>query len=96
MILRIGGNPPDERQRLVIDHLIRAEWAAIVAEHEAVAATDARTRVFAMKVTGDARKQVLLWHRELNAATRPPKPAEPEPIDDPLLALRKHFARRAS
>jgi len=94
LILRIGGNPPDERQRLVMDMLIRSEWALFQAEAEAAAATDAKSRVLALRVAGDARKQVLLWHRELTAATRPP-PAPAAPVD-PLSALHRRLTRRAS
>jgi len=72
LIQRIGGGRPNERQALAIDMLAKAEWSVVVAEHDAGAAPDARARVEPLRIAGDARKQVLLWHRELNAATPPP------------------------
>ena len=63
--------------------LIDAEWALTVAQHDAEAAPDARTRIEAMRLAADARKQVLLWNRELVAAT--PKPSVTTP-SSPTLA----------
>src|ERR1700680_2281456 len=69
LIQRIGGGPPNERQALAIEMLAKSEWTVVVAEHDATAALDARARVDPLRIAGDARKQVLLWHRELTAAT---------------------------
>jgi hypothetical protein len=78
-IRRIGG-PPDERQALAIDMLAKSEWTLFVAEHDAAAAPSARARGEALRVANDARKQVLLWNRELTAATsRPAAAVEPAP-----------------
>ena len=37
---------------------------------------DTTSRSYTLRAISDARKQVLLWARELTAATKPP-PAEP-------------------
>ena len=88
LIQRIGGGPPNERQALAIEMLAKSEWAVVVAEHDATAALDARARVEPLRIAGDARKQVLLWNRELSAATPPPVAAQPI---DPMVALQRHF-----
>ena len=87
LIQRIGGGPPNERQALAIDMLAKSEWAVVVAEHDATAALDARARVEPLRIAGDARKQVLLWHRELTAVT--PRPAVD--IEPPGAALDRHL-----
>jgi hypothetical protein len=94
LIERIGGGQPTERQALAIDMLLRAEWAVVVAEHDAALAPDARTRTDAMRVAGDSRKQVLLWDRALTAAAPPPAP--PERPMDALEYLRLKDAARAA
>lgn len=88
LIGRIGGGQPSERQALAIDMLIRAEWSVVVAEHDAAEAPDARTRTDAMRVAGDARKQVLLWDRALTAAAPPPVPPKPPMTLAEYLAVR--------
>ena len=93
LLSRIGGGPPDERQALTINMLVDAEWALTVAQHDAEAATDARTRLEAMRLAADARKQLLLWNRELVAATPAPQALQPKPTD-PMTTLRDHLARR--
>ena len=72
LLRRIGGAPPDERQALTISMLIDAEWALTVAQHDAEAAPDMRTRTKSMRLAADARKQILLWNRELVTATPQP------------------------
>jgi hypothetical protein len=91
LLRRIGGGPPDERQALAISMLIDAEWALTVAQHDAEAASDARTRIEAMRLGSDARKQVLLWDRALVSAT--PTPQAPQPAN-PMDRLRDHLAQR--
>ena len=91
LLRRIGGAPPDERQALTISMLIDAEWALTVAQHDAEAAPDMRTRTESMRLAADARKQILLWNRELVAATPQPSAATPP---DPMTKLRDHLARR--
>jgi hypothetical protein len=71
LIQRIGGGPPNARQGLAIDMLVRSEWGEHVASFDAATAPDAQTRVRALQVAENARKQVLLWNRELTAATPP-------------------------
>jgi hypothetical protein len=90
LLRRIGGKP-DERQALAISMLIDAEWALTVAQHDAEAAPDARTRIEAMRLAADARKQVLLWDRALVSAT--PTPQAPQ-APDPMTRLAEHFAQR--
>jgi hypothetical protein len=90
LIRRCGGQLT-ERQALAVDMVVAAEWAVTVAEHEAEAANDPRDRITAMRVAGDARKQVLLWNRELNASLAPAAPVEPT---DPVQALHRHLAER--
>lgn len=87
---RIEGEPTP-RQATAIDMLCRSEWAAALAEHEAETAEDPRTRTEAMRVASDARKAILLWTRELTAATPPPPPAE---RPDALTAILDHIAGR--
>jgi hypothetical protein len=91
LIRRIGGGPPTERQALAIDMMVATEWSVVVAEHDAEATTDPRTRTDAMRVAADARKQVLLWDRALTAAMPPIVPTE---SPDPLAALHQHLAER--
>ena len=80
---------PDARQQLAIEMLVKAQWISFVAECDAAEASDTRTRAEALRVANDARKQVLLWHRELTAATPPPAVA---PVD-PGRELDAHIAR---
>src|ERR1700752_1255672 len=65
LIQRIGAVCPDQRQSLGISQLVGAEWALHRAEGEVEAAKNSRYRQNAMKIAADARKQVLLWSREL-------------------------------
>jgi hypothetical protein len=90
LIQRIAGSP-NERQALGIEMLVKSQWVLFVAERDADAAPDARARAEALRIANDARKQVLLWHRELTAATPPPAPAEPA---DPMERLHRHLAAR--
>ena len=90
LLRRIGGTPT-ERQGLAIEMLVQAEWAVTVAEHDAGAATDPRTRIDAMRVAGDARKQVLLWDRALVSATPPQVAERPE---DPMSRFQAAVAAR--
>ena len=80
--------------------LAKSEWTVVVAEHDAAAAPSARARGEALRIAGDARKQVLLWHRELTAATPPPaSAAEPPTLDDlkrRVLAERDERQRRGA
>jgi hypothetical protein len=82
LIQRIGGGPPNARQALAIDMMIKNEWAEHVADHDAAIAPDAKTRVRALQVAENARKQVLLWNRELTAATPPPAVETPPSLDE--------------
>lgn len=84
LLLRIGAEP-NERQRLAIEQLVRSQWSLFVAERDFDAAPNAKARAEAMRIANDCRKQVLLWHRELTAATPPPTPA-PEPTLADVLA----------
>jgi len=84
LLQRVSGTP-NERQALAIEQLVKAQWATFVAECDVAAAPDFRARSWAMRVATDARKQVLLWHRELTAATPPPTPA-PQPTLAAVLA----------
>jgi hypothetical protein len=87
LLQRIGGGPPNARQALAIEMLAKSEWTLFVAEHDADAAEGARPRGAALRVANDARKQVLLWHRELTAATPPPASA----AEPPGAALDRHI-----
>jgi hypothetical protein len=86
LIRRVGGSA-SERQALAIEMLAKSEWTLFVAEHDADAAEGARPRGAALRVANDARKQVLLWHRELTAATPPPASA----AEPPGAALDRHI-----
>ena len=84
LVQRIGGSP-NERQALAIEMLVKSQWVLFVAERDAAVAPDARLRGEALRITNDARKQVLLWHRELTAATPPPA-LPPAPSFEQVLA----------
>jgi hypothetical protein len=92
LIRRVGGSA-SERQALAIEMLAKSEWTLFIAEYDADQATDPHARGQALRIANDARKQVLLWTRELTAATPPLAPAEP-----PGAALDRHIAnlRRGS
>jgi hypothetical protein len=86
----------DERQALAIEELLRAEWREYVAENDAEIATDPRDRAEALRRASDAQKQVLLWTRELTAATPPvvAAPAAPSLTDLHAARTRNAAAKR--
>ena len=77
---------------LAIEMLVKAQWILFVAERDGFdEASDVRARAEALRIANDARKQVLLWHRELTAATPPSAAAKPDPgrsLDDHIARLR--------
>jgi hypothetical protein len=97
LLRRIGGGPPDERQALVVDMLIGAEWSLIVSQHDAEATTDPRTRIEFERIAADSRRQILLWDRALVSATPQPSATTPSPptladIAAEIIAKREHAA----
>jgi len=95
LLQRIAGSPNDERQMLAIEMLIKSQWVLFVAERDAAEASNARARAEALRIANDARKQVLLWHRELTAATPRPTPAagpQPPSLSDVLADIARRRA----
>jgi hypothetical protein len=75
--------------------LVKAQWVCFVAECDAAEAPTAKVRGEALRVANVARKQVLLWHRELTAATPPPAPAPQPTLADALAAIARRRAEPA-
>jgi hypothetical protein len=86
-IQRVSGSAPNERQALAIEMLVKSQWHLFVAERAAADATDTRARAEALRIANDSRKQVLLWHRELTAASPLPAPPGPPDITDILAEI---------
>jgi hypothetical protein len=90
LVARCGGKVT-ERQALIIDQMVAAEWGALLAERDAARAPDPKDRAVAGKVATEARRLLLLLDRDLDRAT--PAPAPPAPVD-PMERFRAAVAAR--
>lgn len=83
--LKLLPDVPDERQLLAVNMLIECEWGMRRAEADAANAANDRYRYNALRLSADLKKQVLLWHRELNAAIAASAKTEPTAPPAPSL-----------
>jgi hypothetical protein len=88
---RIGG-PPDERQALIVDQMINAEWRALVCENKATNA-EAGAAMRQEQLATEWRRQLLLLDRDLAATMRKPPQAPVEVVPPDPLEYAKAFAR---
>ena len=65
---------------LAIEMLVKSQWVPLRRRaRRCRGVSDVRARAEALRIANDARKRVLLWRRELTAATPPSAAAKPDP-----------------